>query len=474
MGLSGWMEAASMTAAGSLIAVAWQGLLLSAMVWICLRFGPKTGANLRFLAWMAVFLAILALPVLPVFMAHSGDAGMRSARDTGSPMLRLSSRWAVGFAALWLGCSLLRLARLIGNAFRVRSLLRTTTAAEIPSGVEARLRPLLNRAGFLRSARLCVSPEIDQPCAIGFFAPRVLVPDWLLGKATPAELEQIVLHEVAHLRRFDDWTNLFQKLALAAFPLNPGLAWAERRLCAEREVACDESVVRATRAPREYASCLANLAGQRLDRRMTRGRAVALSLGAWEKQSELARRIHGILRGGEGMSPRRALGLLAALALVVGGGAAKLAGSSQLVAFTPALETHAQRATTFPIQEGVLPEATLHDVAFREPAGLKTAPVHAAAVSRPTAGSERGLPEKRIFGNGSAARGISSRPAGVQAVPILRRAASPVNGAQAWIVISRWDVSSDQASTIVLIDQVFRISPTSAAPSSTGWFVVQL
>ncbi len=51
------------------------------------------------------------------------------------------------------------------------------------------------------------------------------------------------------------------------FPLNPALAWMERRLCREREMACDEGVVRSTQAPRAYAACLASLAERRLERR---------------------------------------------------------------------------------------------------------------------------------------------------------------------------------------------------------------
>ncbi|MEI4861539.1 M56 family metallopeptidase, partial [Klebsiella pneumoniae] len=81
-----------------------------------------------------------------------------------------------------------------------------------------------------------------------------LIPDWLFARMTAGELEQIVMHEAEHLRRRDDWTNLLQKLCLVLFPLNPALVWMERRLCREREMACDEGVIRMTRAPRAYAA----------------------------------------------------------------------------------------------------------------------------------------------------------------------------------------------------------------------------
>ncbi len=112
---------------------------------------------------------------------------------------------------------------------------------------------------------ICTTEMLDRPSVIGFLAPRILIPAWLMARLTPGELEQIVLHEAEHLRRRDDWTNLVQKLALVVFPLNPALAWMEHRLCREREMACDEGVVRITNAPRAYAACLASLAERGLE-----------------------------------------------------------------------------------------------------------------------------------------------------------------------------------------------------------------
>ena len=134
---------------------------------------------------------------------------------------------------------------------------------------------------------------------IGFLAPRILIPEWLFARLTPGELEQVVLHEAEHLRRRDDWTNLLQKLSLVLFPLNPALAWMERRLCREREMACDEGVVRRTQAPRAYAACLTSLAERGLQRRVQ-----ALSLGAFERRPELVHRVHSILRRRQALHPR--------------------------------------------------------------------------------------------------------------------------------------------------------------------------
>ena len=88
-------------------------------------------------------------------------------------------------------------------------------------------------------------------------------------------------------------------------------------------------MLRLTKAPKAYATCLTNLAEHRLGRR-----AAALSLGAWEKQSELARRVHSILRGGEGMGRTQARVVMGVVVVGLLGGSAELARCPQLVSFS--------------------------------------------------------------------------------------------------------------------------------------------
>jgi beta-lactamase regulating signal transducer with metallopeptidase domain len=456
MGLMGWVQAASAIGAGALVAGLWQSVLLAAMVWICLALAPKLSGNVRFLVWAAVFLAILALPFASLVMAHFGSADRLLATGTSGPIFRLDVRWAIGLAAFWLTMSLVRIAGLVRNALRVRSLLK----AAKPIDAGARLRPLLDDVGTRGPVQLCTSGVIDQPCVIGFFVPRILVPEWLLESATSSELEQVVRHELAHLRRFDDWTNLFQKLALVVFPLNPGLVWVERRLCAEREAASDESVVRATKAPREYALCLANLASQRMNRRLAQSRNVALSLGAWEKRSELAGRIYGILRIAESLNPAKARALMAALLLAIAGGSVKLSSSTQLVSFAPGWDLAAeQQSPAISSQEAAMPKLRYRDVVFREPVRTKSSLVRPAMATHQVAKKKKA---------------ISSKPAPVRATPVLRQIGAPLDRIQSVIILSRWDASSDRPATMVFINQFFRTSAPSAAQEQSGWFVVQL
>lgn len=306
--LHGTVAGLSQAATGSLVAAIWQGILLAAAAALGLRLLPKTPAAVRFAIWFCVFLLVCALPFVALWsMQHTASA---TALPTHAAWFVVDERWCLAIAGVWAIASLIRAATLIAAALRVRALWKRAT----PIAEEVRYRSLTG----LRSTRVCTSSEIDRPTVIGFFSPKILIPDWLLEKLRPAELEHVVLHEAGHLGRADDWMNLLQKIALVIFPLNPALAWVERRLCFERELACDERVLQATGAPKTYAECLATLAQYRLERRsLTRG--LALVLGALGRESELARRVTRILKRGEIMGPLHAKLVLggATLALLI-------------------------------------------------------------------------------------------------------------------------------------------------------------
>ncbi|HEX9199495.1 MAG TPA: M56 family metallopeptidase [Acidobacteriaceae bacterium] len=291
----------SRVATSSLVAAIWQGVLLAGGAGLGLRLLPKTPAAVRFAIWFGVFLVVAALPLIAVWPHAAGVV-----RPGHGAWLMLDERWSLAIAAVWLVASLVRAGTLVVAAFRVRALWARAVPVEV--GGTSGLHPthggetaMDGAPGLLRRAQICTSDEVDRPTVIGFFSPKILIPTWLLEKLTPSELQQIVLHETGHLGRADDWMNLLQKIALVLFPLNPALAWVERRLCFERELAVDERVLGATDSPKAYAACLATLAEHRMNRR-----GIVLALGALGRESELSRRVGRILRRGEPMKPLHA------------------------------------------------------------------------------------------------------------------------------------------------------------------------
>jgi beta-lactamase regulating signal transducer with metallopeptidase domain len=308
-------------AAESLASSIWQSFLLAVSVGICLRYTPKGSANHRFLLWTVVFLAAAFLPLLS--LSHASGYSQSTVLSTSHPVLHLPAKWAFAILALWLAMSLYRGSTLLLNAWKLRTLWKRAVPIQ-----DERLAFLNIAASGLRHAQICRSSDLDQPCVIGFFSPRILIPDWLLEKLTAVEAEQIVLHEIEHLRRFDDWFNLLQKFSLVLFPLNPVLLWIERRLCLERELACDESVVRSTSSATSYATCLTSLAEKKMAHR-----AAALTLAAWDKQSSLARRVHLILGIDKTVNPRTGRALLTTLAFGTFAAAIFLSSAPQLISF---------------------------------------------------------------------------------------------------------------------------------------------
>jgi hypothetical protein len=97
-------------------------------------------------------------------------------------------------------------------------------------------------------------------------------------------LKVVLLHELAHLRRWDDWTNLIQKIARAIFFFHPVVWWIEGRLSLEREMACDDTVLSHTGDARAYAECLVSLTEKSL---LHRGFAMAQAAVHRMKQTSL-------------------------------------------------------------------------------------------------------------------------------------------------------------------------------------------
>jgi hypothetical protein len=148
-----------------------------------------------------------------------------------------------------------------------------------------------------------------------------------------AALDQVVMHEYAHLARYDDWLQLLQAIARAVGGLHPAVWWLSRRIDLEREAACDDRVVARTGAARQYASALLDAAAAAGDRPA----AMAIVPGATLRASALRRRVARLL------DPARATGTRATPIAVVGmvlPVIAILAGPrvAPLVAFVDAVE----------------------------------------------------------------------------------------------------------------------------------------
>ncbi len=107
-----------------------------------------------------------------------------------------------------------------------------------------------------RKLQVFISTNITTPLVVGFIKPVILFPASLLTQLTVAETEALLLHEIAHLKHNDLWRNLVLVLAETIFFFNPFLLGLGKRVKLNREIACDEFVVRRGFEPQEYAHAL--------------------------------------------------------------------------------------------------------------------------------------------------------------------------------------------------------------------------
>lgn len=159
---------------------------------------------------------------------------------------------------VWLiGVSLLSLRLLTGWLWIQR--LRTH-GVSLPDETCRRLTARLSRRLHIRRAiTLLESALVDVPTVIGFMRPVILLPASVLGGLTPQQLEAILAHELAHIRRHDYVVNLLQTLVETVLFYHPAVWWVSRRIRVERENCCDDLAVSLCGDPVAYASALADL-----------------------------------------------------------------------------------------------------------------------------------------------------------------------------------------------------------------------
>ena len=202
---------------------------------------------------------------------------------------RVSQALATTLVAVWALGAVLGLGGLLLSVVRVRGLKRRSSPLEAELSDEL---PWLTDITRSREIYLRLSYEIETPVAIGFRRPVILIPTELATKDGLAAIEPLVVHEYAHLRRHDDWTNLAQRFIERIFWFNPLVWLLGRRIVLEREVAADDAVVDRTGDPKGYATSL-----WRLAREMRMPEHAVVAPGALLTRKQISLRIERLLAG---------------------------------------------------------------------------------------------------------------------------------------------------------------------------------
>ncbi len=352
------MESALFEALGwALVHFVWQGALVAA-IYACLDALPaRENANVRYTLAISALALMLLLPVFTAGFTLASSRGLfaredpsSDARGAGRMRERVRagmerdasggagverdvseseseasgvgvwagerlSRFVPRLVYAWLAGVLLLATRAVGGWLLLRRLRRSAEPAgarfeELVARVSERLR-------VTRAVRLCRSALIEVPAVVGHLRPIILVPASAFAGLTPAQLEAIIAHELAHVRRCDYLFNLLQTAAETLLFYHPAVWWVSRRARAEREHACDDAAARCVGDVLLYARALAALEQAR-SRNLNETAALAVAADG----GSLMRRIRRLIRlernsldaGARARTPLTAASLLVLLA----------------------------------------------------------------------------------------------------------------------------------------------------------------
>jgi beta-lactamase regulating signal transducer with metallopeptidase domain len=302
-----------------------EGTLIAIFAGLVLGAARRQNSGTRFAVWFSALVAIATVPLLGGWPHGAGVP----AETVGRPAITLPVSWALYLFGAWAvaaGWFLIGVARGLWHLHVLRQGCVPVDAAKL----DPLVRETFERYQLARPATLCTSHLVQVPTAIGFVKPMIALPTWVMSELSADELNQILLHELAHLRRWDDWTNLAQKVVRAVFFFHPAVWWIEEKVSLEREMACDDAVIAETASPRAYAECLTHLAEKTFIQR-----SVALAQAAIGRIRQTSLRVAQILDGKRQLGASR--GWKSAVSLVAGFAVVCVLGVSRepkLIAFS--------------------------------------------------------------------------------------------------------------------------------------------
>jgi beta-lactamase regulating signal transducer with metallopeptidase domain len=326
--LQDFLDLSSQTAR-FLFAWSWQVFLLLAMVALMIRLSRFRLSTLRYRVWLLGLAAAALLPVCtfliqaasspssnnatlnlivdaPRLLIESAQAiptesfsereNVPAAISTESALLSMGFMiWAFGFIVVF--------SRLVGaylQSQRVCGKGQPISFGEL--GCEE-----LDKAG-VPECRLC--DGVASPMLVGLWHSTILLPADILRWTTADERRAILLHEMIHAERKDQWGNLFQTILSAIFYFHPLVRYACKQLYIERELSCDEQVLAYGTEASSYAESILKVAEKNVS-------SDILHQPAFITKKMLERRIEMIMKNdGSVWSARRWTLLILPIALI--------------------------------------------------------------------------------------------------------------------------------------------------------------
>ena len=252
----------------------WQGLLLAVMTALLLQFTKRAPARLRYNIIFIQFVLFILACIWTFFRGMSGpSAGIvpltSAIGQNASQLLSINainvqlfadacaayiSTHASMLVLLWAVFFTFRSFRMVQGLIYLQKTKHRYTL--VTPDWQERLMLLCNKLHISKSVRLLESARVKVPMVIGHLKPVILMPAGLLTGLPVEQLEAVLLHELAHIRRHDYMVNLLQNLCETVYFFNPGLLWISGLLRDEREHCCDDIALGETGNKKEFIQAL--------------------------------------------------------------------------------------------------------------------------------------------------------------------------------------------------------------------------
>ena len=334
----------------------WEGILVAILLWGVVHLLRLKRGNQRYAAYLIGFLILLACPVVTFFTvdvkevnrmsrrakmitdmqvelqnyeSHArsisgatseemiGMRGGRSAalaratvrfRDQAAVLAETTQPWMVGIWLVGISiCSFRMIFGLIG-------FIRCRRGLEVlPEGLRQQVGKLSKQLEMKGEPRVFGSEQVYQAVVVGFLRPMVLLPTAMIAKMPVDLLEAVIAHELAHLRRFDLWVNLLQRVTETVLFFHPAVWWISQGLRREREMCCDELAARALGERLTYARAL-----EHVSRAVSQAKEPVYAAALGQRRKTLLARVQHVLGlTGTPSHTGQAVMLILALVLVV-------------------------------------------------------------------------------------------------------------------------------------------------------------
>ncbi len=255
----------------TLIHFLWEGTVLTLLLYLFMGFTRDSRA--RYGAGVVIIAFMSASPVITFFSLLAGDhshadpsqlqavvSSLKTVASSaaGIPVAAqslLSTDWLAYCVVAWLAGVTVFALRALGGYLVLRRLVREK-CEPLAADLRALCARLQEKLGVTRTVRYVHSHLVQAPAVVGWFRPAVLIPVSALAGLSPSQLEAVIAHELAHIRRLDCFVNLFQIAVETILFYHPAVWWVNRQIRIERENCCDDVAVMVSGDSLTYARAL--------------------------------------------------------------------------------------------------------------------------------------------------------------------------------------------------------------------------